>query len=64
MNFKEGDMIKYYFPDPLISGKDYITGKIFFIEYGKVWVRCDDSSTMNISFKNYERIELLVTENV
>lgn len=64
MNFKEGDLIRYNFPEPLISGKEFITGKIFFVGTNKVSVRCDDNSIMNITFRNFDRIELLTAEAV
>jgi hypothetical protein len=63
MKFTEGDFVKYNFPDPIVSGKEFILGQIFFVGNLKVSVRCDDNSILNISFKNFERIELLNTNN-
>jgi len=52
-----GDKIKYYFPEPNVSGKNYMCGEVLFISDEKVTILCEDKSIMVVSFKNYERIE-------
>ncbi len=61
---KTGDKIKYSFPDPTIAAKEFITGQIVNVLTDKITVRCDDNSILNISFKNYELIEILEIEEL
>lgn len=61
---KTGDKIKYSFPDPSVSTKEFITGQILKVLSDKITVRCDDNSIMIISFKNYVNIQLMETEEL
>lgn len=61
---KTGDKIKYTFPDPNIAAKEFITGMVLNVSTDRITVRCDDNSILNISFKNYQRIEIMETEDV
>jgi len=59
MIYEIGDVIKYNFPDPGKHEKSYIIGKIVKSNLEKVVIQCIDNTRLVISFKNFDRIELL-----
>jgi len=59
MIYEIGDIIKYNFPNPKEHEKNYIIGKIVKSNLEKVVIQCIDNTRLVISFKNYDRIELL-----
>ena len=56
MKFKIKDKIKYFFPNPGISNKQFVTGEISFIGETGIILICEDKSTLKISHKNFDRI--------
>jgi hypothetical protein len=54
-----GDVVKYYFPQPKHEDKKFILAIISFVGESKLVLDCEDGSCLMISFKNFERIEIM-----
>lgn len=59
MIYEIGDLVKYSFPEPGKKDKDSITGRVIKSDLEKVVIQCVDNTKLVISFKNFEKIELL-----
>lgn len=59
MIYEIGDLVKYNFPEPGKTNKSNIVGRIIKSDLEKVVIHCIDNTKLVISFKNYDRIDLL-----
>ena len=56
---KIGDVVRYNFPNPKSSQKAFVLGIITLIRQSSITIDCEDTTKMNVSFKNFDRIELV-----
>jgi hypothetical protein len=61
-DFKRGDKIKYLFPNPRITGRDFIFGTVHRIGKTYIEVRSEDTCLMNLSQKHLNNIEYVERE--
>ncbi len=54
-----GDVVKYHFPDPQIENKKFILAIVSFVNEAKISLDCEDGTCLMVSYKNFDRIELL-----
>ncbi|MFO7447468.1 MAG: hypothetical protein R6W90_13945 [Ignavibacteriaceae bacterium] len=69
MDVKLNESIRYYFPKPLNSGKEFVKGQVTFIGETKIVIICEDNSKLTISINNFNRIvsynnEVITNEKV
>jgi len=54
-----GDKVRYNFPQAINSSKKYVYGFIDMIGENFVTLICEDNSTLKISYKNFDFIEII-----
>ncbi len=59
MIYEVSDIVKFNFPEPSKKEKSYIIGKVVKSNLEKVVIHCLDNTRLVISFKNFDRIDLL-----
>ena len=61
-DFKRGDRIKYLFPNPKITGRNFIFGTVHRIGKTFIEVRSEDTCRMNLTQKHLNNIEYVERE--
>jgi hypothetical protein len=56
---KVGDIVKYHFPLPEDENKKFILAIISFVSDSKLVLDCEDGMCLMISFRNFDRIEIM-----
>jgi hypothetical protein len=56
---KVGDIVKYHFPVPENENKKFILAIISFVGDSKLVLDCEDGTCLMISFRNFDRIEIM-----
>jgi hypothetical protein len=56
---KVGDIVKYHFPVPENENKKFILAIISFASDSKLVLDCEDGTCLMISFRNFERVEIM-----
>ena len=56
---KVGDIVKYHFPLPEDENKKFILAIISFVSDSKLVLDCEDGTCLMISFRNFDRIEIM-----
>jgi hypothetical protein len=60
---KVGDLVKYHFPMPENENKKFVFAIISFISESKLVLDCEDGSCLMISFRNFDRVEIMRSIN-
>ena len=61
-DFKRGDRIKYLFPNPKITGRNFIFGTVHRIGRNYIEILSEDTYSMNIAQKHLINIEYVERE--
>ena len=61
---KVGQVVKYFFPDPVDEKEKSIVAIIAYVGESKVVLDCVDGTCMMVSSRNFDRIEIPAAENV
>lgn len=61
---KVGQVVKYFFPDPIDGKKKSIVAIVAYVGESKVVLDCVDGTCLMVSYRNYDRIEIPAAENV
>lgn len=57
MEIKEGDVVRYYFPNPANSEQKFFVGIVTTIQDDYVFILNERNIRLKVSFKNYHLIE-------
>lgn len=57
MNFKIGDKVRYYFPEPINADNTYFSGEIEFAGVTYMVIRNLNGILLRISYKNFEWVK-------
>lgn len=61
---KVGQVVKYFFPEPIDEDKKYIVAIIAYVEESKVVLDCVDGTCLMVSSRNFDRIEIPASDNI
>jgi hypothetical protein len=54
MSFKQGDKLRYYFPNPLNSNQKFFDGIVESISEYYIYLKNQNNIRLKVSFKNFE----------
>lgn len=64
MEIKEGDIIKYIFPNPVNNEQKFFIGVVASINDNHIFIMNDKKVRLKVSYKNYNNLEPIEKQNL
>lgn len=64
MEIKEGDIIKYIFPNPVNNDQKFFIGVVVTINDNHIFIMNDKKVRLKVSYKNYNNLEPIERQNL